>query len=332
MVDLTADSDTELRRGLFETGFFLLRDTVVPRSLLDRVRDRTLQFMTLPSEEKMKYRGKLRGWTDFEEESAQAGYGDGGNDRDACQKYSMGPIVSEEQRGAAPEYYDAPEGRDNFLPNLFPGEEFRRDWEEYYVLMESLCGRLLDRIRQLLQLDPGTWEKQTSSPTSVMRFLAYPACDHPLRMAAHYDDTLLTIIHQSVPPNGFAALQVQLEQGSDWQSVVPNDDEFVVNVGEALTFLSGGVVRATKHRVIGPPADQVTGSERTSLAFFQLPNWNAKLWPARAEGMDEGIGRQSTKFNLEELREPDGSVLYYKAHQRAVGRLMDDSSSDAQDA
>jgi isopenicillin N synthase-like dioxygenase len=285
--------------------------------------------MELPREEKMNYRGKLRGWTDFEEESAQAGYGDGGDDRDARQKYSMGPIITEQQRSAAPAHYEVPKGQDNFFPNLFPDEEFRHAWEEYYVLMELLCGRLLDRSPQLLDFDRGVWAEQTSSPTSVMRFLAYLACDHPLRMAAHYD-TLLTIIHQSVPPNGFAALQVQLEQGSDWQSVVPNDDQFALNVGETLTFLSGGVVRATKHRVIGPATNEVSGSERTSLAFFQLPNWNAKLWPALAEGMDEGIGRQSTKFYLENLREPDGSVLYYKAHQRGVGRLMDESSADLQ--
>ena len=42
--------------------------------------------------------------------------------------------------------------------------------------------------------------------------------------------------------------------------------------------------------------------------------------------MDAGLGRQATKFKLEELREPRGSVMYFKAHQRAVGRLLDETS------
>jgi hypothetical protein len=37
--------------------------------------------------------------------------------------------------------------------------------------------------------------------------------------------------------------------------------------------------------------------------------------------MDPALGRQSTRFNYEELLEPDGSVLFYKGNRRAIGKL-----------
>jgi len=298
-----------LERGLFETGFFLLRDHVIPRALLDRVRATTVDFLGRPEEEKQRVRGSLRGWAPYLSESAAAGYGEDSAERDACEKYSMGSIATAAERAALPAYYCAPEAEVYFEENVFPNDAMKQAWTEYYRRMDALCLRVLDLVRGALGLTPKVWDAVASHPMSILRFLDYPDHAGGIRMGAHYDDTLLTVLHQSVPKNGFAALQVMLSGEDAWHAVEPSDDVFVVNIGEALTYISGGRAVATRHRVVGPPPELARGSERTSLVHFFLPNWNARLWPAHEKGIDH----QLTRFDRPELQEPDGSVLYYKA-------------------
>jgi len=325
IVDLDeAGASAELERGLFETGFFLLRDHVIPRELLDRVRGSALAFVGRPEEEKQRLRGTLRGWAPYRSESAPSGYGEDSAERDACEKYSMGRSATAEERAADPAYFEAPEAAPYFQENLFPDEEMRAAWEEYYRRMDRLCLRLLDRARDALGLSPTIWNAVASHPVSVLRFLAYPDHASGIRMGAHYDDTLVTVLHQSVPKSGFAALQVLLPGEEEWRSVEPSDDVFVVNVGEALTYISGGRIVATKHRVVGPPPEHAAGSARTSLVHFFLPNWNARLWPAREKGIDANL----TRFDHPDVREPDGSVLYYKALRATLEGLTRPGSTD----
>ena len=313
----------ELSRGLFETGFFLLRDHVIPRELLDRVRASTLAFLARPEADKQRVRGSLRGWAPYRSESAASGYGEDSDERDACEKYSMGRQPTAEERAADPAYYGDPEARIYFEDNVFPNAEMEASWTEYYRRMDALSLRLLDLVRRQLGLTPEVWESVASHPMSVLRFLAYPdhsqGPDHAsgIRMGAHYDDTLLTVLHQSVPTNGFAALQVMLPGEDEWRSVKPSDDVFVVNIGEALTYISGGRAVATRHRVVGPPSEHRAGSARTSLVHFFLPNWNARLWPAAGKAIDH----QLTRFDHPDLLEPDGSVVYYKAMRATLEGL-----------
>jgi len=324
LFDLEGDPGSpELRRGLFETGFFLLRDHVIPRPLLDEVRTRSLRFLGEAEDRKqgMLPDGQdLRGWSPLRAESSAAGYGgsEGDPKGDDCEKFSMGPVVSAETRASDPAYYAKGPGDWYYAENRFPDAAFRAAWEAYYLRMEALCARLLETVRATLDVPSGTWNAVNSRPGSVMRFLHYPDHEGGIRMAAHYDDTLITVLHQSVPANGFAALEVQLPGQDDWQAVVPSDDVFVVNIGEALTYLSGGQVVATKHRVVGAPAGQAAGSERSSLAYFYIPNYNARLQPLDVAGVDP----QLTAFHDPDLQEPDGSVIYHKVQQRDVAKLQ----------
>jgi isopenicillin N synthase-like dioxygenase len=303
------NAGSELARGLFETGFFLLRDHVIPRPLLDGVRASTLEFFARPEAERKRLRGSLRGWAPYRSESAPAGYGEDAAEQDACQKYSMGRETTAEERATNPAYFCDPDAKDYFQKNVFPNEEMGASWQAYYERMDALCLRLLELVRKALGLAPEVWSSVASDPVSVLRFLAYPDQAGGIRMGAHYDDTLLTVLHQSVPQNGFAALQVMLPGEDEWHAVAPSDDVFVVNIGEALTYISGGRVVATRHRVVAPSKEQSEGSARTSLVHFFLPNWNARLWP----GVERGVDANLTRFDHPELREPDGSVLYYKA-------------------
>jgi isopenicillin N synthase-like dioxygenase len=64
--------------------------------------------------------------------------------------------------------------------------------------------------------------------------------------------------------------------------VPPLRNTFVVNLGEALSFISGGKIKATTHQVKAPP-EQLRGhdSERTSIPFFFTPRKDAVLTPMK---------------------------------------------------
>ncbi|MGI9473519.1 MAG: 2OG-Fe(II) oxygenase family protein [Rubripirellula sp.] len=321
LVDLDSETGHDaLEKALYETGFFLLADHVIPRELLDGVRRTTNEFLQQPVEVKRRYHmeGRTRGWTGFDSESVGAGYGieNDHGDADACEKFSMGPIVTQEMRDANPEYYNDPAARWYFQDNLFPNKEMEAKWSEYYERMQNLCVRLVDMVRDCLDLPADAWAEYNSLPPSVLRLNAYPDSDRSIRMGAHRDDSLITILHQSMPNNGFAALQIQLPGETTWRSVPPSDRHFVVNIGEPLTYLSGGRVVATRHRVVGPPADQVVGSSRTSLVHFYVPNWNSRLKP-----LLQPTGGQKTQYDAPELREADGTVSYSKAQLAATAKL-----------
>ena len=77
---------------------------------------------------------------------------------------------------------------------------------------------------------------------------------------------------------------------------------------------------ATKHRVAAVPENRRRGSARTSAAFFFAPNWNCPLHPVSPRGVDSELGQMAEDFGLDGLRDPDGSIPYYRLQNRAVDR------------
>lgn len=54
----------------------------------------------------------------------------------------------------------------------------------------------------------------------------------------------------------------------------PIPDTFVINIGKALDSATGGLARATSHRVLAPPAGS---GARYSVPFFQNISPHARL-------------------------------------------------------
>jgi isopenicillin N synthase-like dioxygenase len=323
IVDLGSSLASDaLRRGLLETGFFYLRDHEIPDELLESVREVTAAFYALPLEEKQKHEGFLRGYVALRAEDTESGFGTGEyGGGDLCEKYTMGYDPTAADRGEAPGYYDAPEAGTYFGPNVFPNPDFARVWVEYFGHMQALSRRLMAAVRATLGLPTDAWECGVDRPADVMRFLHYPeVASEGLRMAAHYDDNLLTLLHQSTPENGFAALEVMLPREDVWRPVEPDDRYFVVNVGDSLMYLTEGRAIATKHRVVNPPPEKIAGGARTSLVFAHLPNWNCPLRPVAPAVIDHSLGQARDDFGVDALRDPDGTVPYYRLQQRESQR------------
>ncbi|KAK1705468.1 uncharacterized protein BDZ83DRAFT_771072 [Colletotrichum acutatum] len=74
-----------------------------------------------------------------------------------------------------------------------------------------------------------------------------------------------------------SSLQIRLPSG-DWKWVRYIPGALIVNVGEALELLTGGLLRATVHRVVKPPPDQER-AKRLGIIYFARPRDDQRLRP-----------------------------------------------------
>jgi len=78
--------------------------------------------------------------------------------------------------------------------------------------------------------------------------------------------TLTLLFRQPV-----AALQIQDRHTGKWSWVKPQDGTLTVNTCDALSFLTGGYIKSTIHRVAVPPEDQ-RDVDRLGLLYFARPH------------------------------------------------------------
>lgn len=105
--------------------------------------------------------------------------------------------------------------------------------------------------------------------------MKYHPSQKELWAIGHTDyNTLTFLFHQPV-----SGLQVQTPSG--WKYVRSPPDQIIVNVADALEFLSGGYLKSTVHRVVRPPQDQ-NQKPRLSLIYFARPEADVMLEPVRS--------------------------------------------------
>ncbi|EGV62973.1 hypothetical protein PSN45_004758 [Yamadazyma tenuis] len=74
------------------------------------------------------------------------------------------------------------------------------------------------------------------------------------------------------------SLQIKDYFTGDWRYVQHRPDSLIVNIGDAMEFISGGLFKACLHRVVEPPADQKQ-FERLAIIYFCNPSSKADLDP-----------------------------------------------------
>jgi isopenicillin N synthase-like dioxygenase len=80
-------------------------------------------------------------------------------------------------------------------------------------------------------------------------------------------------------------LEVRSRHG--WVAAPPIPDTFVVNLGDMLERMTGGVYQSTPHRV-----RNTTGVDRISFPLFLDPAWDAEVLPVpnvSARAVSEGV-------------------------------------------
>ncbi|KAI4216247.1 MAG: hypothetical protein LQ351_001257 [Letrouitia transgressa] len=89
---------------------------------------------------------------------------------------------------------------------------------------------------------------------------------------AQTDVGSLTLLFTSSP-----GLQIFQRSSSSWVPATPRPGSVAVNVGDTLSFMSGGRLRSCLHKVIPITGPSGLSETRYSLAFFQRPELSAKF-------------------------------------------------------
>ncbi|WRT68845.1 uncharacterized protein IL334_005826 [Kwoniella shivajii] len=129
-----------------------------------------------------------------------------------------------------------------------------------------------------------------------------------------------------------SALQI-LTPDNQWRWVKHVEGAVVVNTADALEFLTGGVFKATRHRVIRPPPDQANIIRYILIHFARAarnlelnPIWESPLIKARGKNsfqdrIDAG-GRAPTQDEwLRERIKRTGHELYDNNRKTAEGKV-----------
>ncbi|KAJ5170442.1 uncharacterized protein N7500_003225 [Penicillium coprophilum] len=91
-----------------------------------------------------------------------------------------------------------------------------------------------------------------------------------------------------------AALQILNSKG-EWKWVRPQDGTITINTCDALTALTGGLIKSSIHRVHAPPADQAH-IDRLGVLYFARPNNHVVLDPIRNSPLLQRLGLTTNVF------------------------------------
>jgi len=133
--------------------------------------------------------------------------------------------------------------------------------------------RVLSLMDGALELPEDTlWklhDRDGQSGKDVLKYMLYEPMSsseaqktNNVYLTEHTDfGTVTTLFSQPV-----AGLQVLGSDGS-WKWVKHRENAILINIGDNITFLSGGIFKAAMHRVVRPPLDQVH-LQRVGLFHF----------------------------------------------------------------
>lgn len=195
-------------------------------------------------------------------------------------------------REKAPDFKESMEiGRDwdktwkNQWPQESDAPEFKQTMLSFFQTCHDLHVHVMRAIALGLNLKESFFDDQINEQYHNLRLLSYPPIKRQLllqdgqaRAGAHSDYGTLTLLFQ----DSVGGLEVQNPHTKHFQPATPIPGTIVVNCGDLLARWSNDVLRSTLHRVVAPPAKQISETEsitpaRQSIAFFCNPNGGAEI-------------------------------------------------------
>jgi isopenicillin N synthase-like dioxygenase len=160
-----------------------------------------------------------------------------------------------------------------------PDDDRYRDLVLTYKSHMTRIGRALMQAMALaLELPRDFFDREMlAEPLCLFRIFNYPSPAEwssrlgggPLwSVGEHTDYGFITVLHQDQS----GGLQVRARKDGSWQPVPPVRGTLVVNLGDMLEKVTGGVFVSTPHRVLNP-----RDRDRLSFPFFFDPDFNAEL-------------------------------------------------------
>ncbi|HEX6986753.1 MAG TPA: 2OG-Fe(II) oxygenase family protein, partial [Planctomycetaceae bacterium] len=173
-------------------------------------------------------------------------------------------------------------GRDHgpsaYGPNVWPEEvwAFRESFAELFDRLETLAARIVTACSLYLDRPADFLPSRIAGGESVLRVIQYPPlpADVPpgaIRAAAHEDINFLTLLCGATADG----LEIRTRDGR-WHPVSARHTQIVVDSGDMLQNLTGGLFRSTTHRVVNPSGPN---ESRLSMPFFVHPRAEVDLSP-----------------------------------------------------
>ena len=239
--------------GMRETGFIVIRNHTIPQDAIQAMESTSKAFFALPEEVKTPYAMPdshfQRGYSPFGIESAK-----GVDAPDLKEFWHVG-------RDSIPGIPGTPDVKE--LP------EFDEAGQQLFNEMDRFARTLMEAIGQVLEMTPDHVDDELENGNSILRLLHYPPMPEgrgsSVRAAAHEDINLLTLLLGAEE----AGLQVKHRTGV-WMEIDAPTGSLVVNAGDMLDRLTGGVIPSTTHRVVNPTEERAPHS-RYSMPFFLHP-------------------------------------------------------------
>lgn len=229
------------------TGFFYLIDHGLTPSLLRRQLEMAQAFFVQPLDEKLRCTSVERGQRGYEPIAAQAL--DEGSPPDLKESILLGP-----------EPGDWP-----------PLPDFEETLSSFFAAISDLGRAVACALAVSLDLPETYFEAMLEHPNCTVRMLHYPphpdaAADNQIGAGAHTDWGFLTLLLQ----DDIGGLEVQGRDGR-WIRAEPVENAIVVNLGDMVPYMTGGLYTSNFHRVM----NNRSGRDRYSIATFFNPPTDA---------------------------------------------------------
>ncbi len=253
--DWPEEAARRLGASFQRTGFAVVTGHGIPDEAVARMRAAMRDVFALPEAEKLRWHlpggAGQRGYTPFGRETAK-----GAAAPDLKEFWHVGRELPAGHPALA-----------DMAPNVWPETvpDFRPAALALYAALESVGQRVLSAIARHLGLPPDFFREPTREGDSILRLLHYPPVPPGaagLRAEAHEDIDVVTLLLGAEE----AGLELLLPDSS-WRAVAAPPGSLIVNVGDMLARLSGGLLPSTTHRVVNPPPARA-GLPRFSMPFF----------------------------------------------------------------
>ncbi|KAJ3716442.1 Clavaminate synthase-like protein [Lentinula raphanica] len=170
------------------------------------------------------------------------------------------------------------------------------------------------------------WEGDSETYLRFMKYHPRSAEDEQksknVWLKGHNDIGTITLLY-SQP---VSALQILTREGT-WKWIKHLENAIVVNSGDAMDFLSGGLYRATIHRVVQPPPDQRQYT-RLGIFYFCMADDDVKLAPLIASPVLQRLG---IKRRFEKDEDAPVMAEWRKTRTAAYGQSVLSKSTEEKD-
>lgn len=233
-----------MREILISKGFFTICNHGVSNDLIQRVVKHSRAFFNLNTKEKQQYiteSSTIRGWT-----------------QPSQTRYSKSGEVMEV-------YKEALHFGPDFAPydlNVWPNDsDFKNDILKYYSHMERIENILLKIIALTFKKNPDFLTSLASPHKGLLRLnyfntMGINSSIPSVSFGGHTDWGTITILYQEKPG-------LEVVYNDEWYAIYPEENHFVVNIGDLMSLWSNGKYVSTVHR-----ARHQNGESRISIPYF----------------------------------------------------------------